>query len=125
VSKPELVTVGVLEPVSSATPRMRARWIVSPLPGGWEENAVTEWELTRAGFSDRHPHAESAFVLEGELHVEVDGHAVIARPGDYVTIPADANGRYWAPEYARMLGIYGPNPKGLRSEYYEYWEIEG
>jgi quercetin dioxygenase-like cupin family protein len=125
VSKPELVAAGNMTPVKLTTPRMRARWIVPPTRDGWKSTAISEWELTRAGFSDRHPHDESAFVLEGELHVEVDGQTVIARAGDYVTVPASTTGRYWAPQYAKMLGIYGPNPDGLQSEYYDYWEIEG
>jgi hypothetical protein len=29
-----------------------------------------------------------------------------------VCVPAGSIGRYFAPKYARMLGIYGPNPDG-------------
>ncbi|WP_321822453.1 MULTISPECIES: cupin domain-containing protein [unclassified Burkholderia] len=123
--KVELIHANGLKPVTPATPRMRARWIVAPSPDGWRNTAVTEWELIGAGFSDLHPHEESAFILEGELHVEVSGQEFIARPGDYINVPAGAKGRYWAPRYARMLGIYGPNPGGKKSEYYDYWEIDG
>ena len=49
----------------------------------------------------------------------VGGHefaGVVAAAGDTVTVTAGSVGRYWAPEYARMLSIYSPNPRGLPSE---------
>lgn len=123
-SRPEVTPARGLEPVADSYPRMRARWIVPPRQEGWAGYAISEWELIGAGFADHHPHDENAFVLAGELHVEVDGTAVVARAGDNVRVPAGTTGRYWAPEYARMLGIYGPNPGGEPSEYLEYWEID-
>jgi quercetin dioxygenase-like cupin family protein len=125
VLKPKLVPSSGLAPMNSRTPGLRFRWIVAPSPEGWQTAPVSEWELIKAGMSDIHPHEESAYVLEGELHVEVDGHEVIARSGDYVTVPAGSTGRYWAPQYARMLSVYGPNPAAEKSEYIEYWEIAG
>ena len=50
------------------------------------------------------------------LHVESDGRVVVAAAGDTVTVTAGSTGRYWAPEYARMLAIYAPNPEGLPSD---------
>jgi hypothetical protein len=41
------------------------------------------------------------------------GRDTIATAGDTVTVTAGSVGRYWAPEYARMLAIYAPNPGGL------------
>jgi mannose-6-phosphate isomerase-like protein (cupin superfamily) len=123
VSKPKLVTSSDLVPMKPTTPGLRFRWIVPPTPEGWQNPPISEWTLTEAGMSDLHPHEESAFVLEGELHVEVDGHTVIAGVGDYVTVPAGSTGRYWAPKHARMLSVYGANPTGMKSEYIEYWEI--
>lgn len=123
-SKPELTVASVLEPVADKFPRMRARWIVPPRREGWADYAISEWELLGAGFTDHHPHDENAFVLAGELHVEVDGTEVVARVGDNIRVPAGITGKYWAPAYARMLGVYGPNPDGQPSEYLEYWEID-
>ena len=65
-----------------------------------------------------------AFVLAGELHVEANGHEVVGRAGDSIRVPAGSIGRYWAPQYARMMGVYGPNPTGEKSAYREYWEID-
>jgi ethanolamine utilization protein EutQ (cupin superfamily) len=71
-----------------------------------------EWELTGESWSDQHTHDEYAYVLEGRLFVECGGVTVEAGPGDVIRVPAQAVGRYWAPDYARIFGIYGPNPLG-------------
>jgi quercetin dioxygenase-like cupin family protein len=123
VLKPKLVTSSSLVPLKATTPGLRYRWIVPPSPEGWTYAPVSEWELIKAGMSDFHPHDENAFVLEGELYVETNGQVIVARAGDYATVPAGTIGRYWAPEYARMLSVYGPNPSGTKSEYIEYWDI--
>jgi quercetin dioxygenase-like cupin family protein len=86
--------------------------------GGWVEPIFTEWELTAQSWSDQHPHAEYVFVLEGQLFIESDGTTVECLPGDFVQVPADAVGRYWAPEYARMISVYGPNPEGRESRFF-------
>ena len=44
--------------------------------------------------------------------------------GDTIVVPAGSTGHYWAPTYARLLGIYGPNPTGADSQYLDYWECE-
>ncbi|MFC9550224.1 cupin domain-containing protein [Rhodococcus sp. NPDC056960] len=121
---PVLTPAAGLEPVSDKYPRIRSRWIVPPGPDGWSGYAISEWELLQAGFTDHHPHDENAFVLAGALHVEVDGLEVVARAGDNIRVPAGKTGKYWAPAFARMLGIYGPNPGGAPSHYLEYWEID-
>jgi hypothetical protein len=48
--------------------------------------------------------------------VTCDGDTVEVPAGSLVHTPAGSTGRYWAPNYARMLGIYGPNPSGARSD---------
>ena len=103
---------------NSATPI--GRGIIEPDPGGWQGVALTEWELTKAEWTDRHPHEEINYVLEGELHVESEGRTVIARAGDTVCVTPGSTGRYLAPDHARMLAIYGPNPKGLSSDQFNY-----
>jgi quercetin dioxygenase-like cupin family protein len=123
VDGPVLTNADALQPVSAEWPRMRARWIVKPQPDGWVGYAISEWELIAAGFSDLHPHDEVAFVLAGELHIEANGREVVGRAGDSIRVPAGSIGRYWAPQYARMMGVYGPNPNGAKSEYLKYWEI--
>lgn len=40
------------------------------------------------------------------------------------SVPAGSACRYWAPHYARMPGIYGPNTNGEPFDYLEYWEID-
>ena len=102
---------------------MRTRWMLPPGSDGWEEFALSEWELTAAGWSDHHPHSETNVVLEGELHVEAGGVTVIVSAGDTVMVPAGQVGRYWAPVYARMIAIYGPNPGGDDTDLLGYWEI--
>jgi quercetin dioxygenase-like cupin family protein len=104
-------------------PRMRGRWIFRPDPSG-HNYAISEWELTAAGYSDLHPHDEVSLVLEGELHIEVNGVEVVGRAGDTIRVPAGSVGRYWAPRYARMFGVYGPNPDGAESQSLSYWEID-
>ncbi len=88
------------------------RVIKPPVPVGWSEPALFEWELTAESWTDEHPHSEYNFVTEGRLFVESGGVTVEAGPGDVVQVPAGAVGRYWAPEYARMLAIYGPSGGG-------------
>jgi quercetin dioxygenase-like cupin family protein len=102
---------------------MRTRWIRPPVAEGWEEPAMSEWELSAAGWSDLHRHTETNVVLEGTLYVESGGVTVAAGVGDTVTVPAGQIGRYWAPAYARMLAVYGPNPTGDTTETIGYWEL--
>lgn len=104
-------------------PRMRSRWVLEPAGEAWDGYALSEWELTAAGWSDHHPHSETNIVLEGELHVESGDVSVIAVPGDTVTVPAGQIGRYWAPVHARMMAIYGPNPDGRHTTDLGYWEL--
>ncbi|MGA5699244.1 cupin domain-containing protein [Peterkaempfera bronchialis] len=111
-----------LEPLNDATRNMRSRWIIPPVDGA-SSYSVSEWELTRAGWSDRHPHDELNYVLEGELHIETQGKTVVLRPGDAALVPSGQVGRYWAPEYARMYAVYGANLDGIESDYLDYWEI--
>lgn len=118
VEASELVTL------NEKQPRLKARWIIETEKSGWKDNAISEWELKAAGFEDLHPHDEITFVLEGEIHITVDGVEYTGTTGDMIKVPADKVGTYWAPVYARMLAIYGPNPEGKTSEYLRYWEID-
>jgi quercetin dioxygenase-like cupin family protein len=116
--------VAPLSASRAEAPNLRSRWIIegrgeAPRP----DVALVEWELRGAGWQDRHPHAEINYVLEGELHVEADGQTVVLGPGDCVRIAPGETGRYWAPTYARMLGVYGANPDGAPTDATEYWEI--
>ena len=121
--RPDLILADALQPVSSKTPRMRARWILNTDPQGWDGTAISEWELIGAGLADHYPHDEISLVLAGGLHIEVNGVEVVGRAGDTISVPAGTTGRDWAPKYARMFGVYGPNPEGAESQYLEYWEI--
>lgn len=103
---------------------MNGRTILDPDPAGWSGVAVMEWELTRAEWTDRHPHDEVNYVLEGELRVECDGETVVAGVGDTVVVTAHSTGRYFAPVYARMLAVYGPNPHGEASDRFHYRRLD-
>jgi mannose-6-phosphate isomerase-like protein (cupin superfamily) len=90
---------------------------IIPAPAeGWPQLALGEWELRGGEFGDRHPHDEVNYVLDGRLIVECDGERVEAGPGDVVRVPAGHAAYYSAPGYARMLFIYGPNPRGAPAE---------
>lgn len=89
---------------------------IPPSSDGWTDVAVTMWELRQESFSDRHQHVELNFVIDGVLFVECDGVTVVGAPGDLIEVPAGSAGTYSAPDYARMLAIYGPNPEGLPGE---------
>lgn len=104
-------------------PRLRCRFINSLPVGSWDEFILSEWELEACGWEDFHPHSETNFVLEGELHVETEGHTVILGPGDSARVNPGQLGRYWAPVYARMITTYGPNPEGVESHSFRYFEI--
>ena len=93
----------------------RCRPIIAPRPEGWDQLAMGEWQLTGTGFGDCHPHDEVSYVLAGTLEVDCDGERVVAGPGDVVRVPAGRPAYYYAPEHARMLYVYGPNPQGLTS----------
>ena len=120
---PQVVPASTELEAEPGTPRMRSRWVLEPGAGAWDGFALSEWELTAAGWSDRHPHTETNTVLAGELHVESGGRTVVAGVGDTVTVPAGAVGRYWAPVHARMIAIYGANPLGEPSTDLGYWEL--
>ncbi|HEY7858924.1 MAG TPA: cupin domain-containing protein [Candidatus Nanopelagicales bacterium] len=102
---------------------MRSRWIIAPTADGWADMVLSEWELQRSGWTDQHPHDETNFVIAGELHIECDGHEVVLGPGDCARVPAGSVGRYWAPDFARMLAVYGPNPTGIATEYGETFDL--
>jgi ethanolamine utilization protein EutQ (cupin superfamily) len=93
-----------------------------PVQSGWSEPVLFEWELTAESWTDQHPHSEYNFVIEGQLFVESGGVTVHAEAGDVVRVPAGAVGRYWAPTYARLLAIYGPN-KGEPSRSLGYQKL--
>lgn len=103
--------------------RMRCRFINADPVGAWDEFLLMEWELDRCGWEDFHPHTETAFVVEGELHIESDGEKVVLGPGDAARVNAGHKGRYSAPVYARMVTTYGPNRDGLESHSFRYFEI--
>lgn len=88
------------------------RPILPPRKEGWTQLAMGEWELVGSGFGDCHPHDEVTYVLAGELRVQTAQGSVVAAAGDVVRVPANEPAWYFAPEYARMLYIYGPNPSG-------------
>ena len=99
--------------------------VIIPAPeGGWSEPAMHEWELTAESWTDQHPHSEYNFVIEGRLFVEAGGVTVEAQAGDVVQVPAGAAGRYWAPNYARLLAIYGPS-QGDPSKRLGYEKLTG
>jgi mannose-6-phosphate isomerase-like protein (cupin superfamily) len=85
------------------------RTIIAPVETGWTEPAIFEWELKAESWNYQHPHCEYNYVIEGQLFVDSGGVTVEALAGDVVRVPAGAVGRYWAPRYARLLAVYGPN----------------
>ena len=123
VTVPQMAKRAALQRLRPDWPGLRTRWIMEPGEAGWSGFALAEWELEAAGWADHHPHDEVNIVVEGELHVETGGVTVVASPGDAVHMPAGCTGRYWAPRYARMIGVYGPNPAGAGSDYVQYWDI--
>ena len=86
-------------------------------PGGWAQLAMGEWVLAGGGWTDRHPFDEVNYVLEGRLVVECDGERLEAGPGETIQVLAGSEAHYHAPEHARMIYVYGPNPNGEPSEY--------
>jgi hypothetical protein len=106
----------------SGQDKPKCRVILPPVPGGWSEPALFEWELTAESWTDEHPHSEYNFVIAGQLFVESGGVTVEAKAGDLVRVPARTVGRYWAPTYARLLAIYGPS-KGEPSKCLGYEKL--
>lgn len=104
-------------------PRMRNNAFLPPRKEGWTDFLVAEWSLESAAWEDFHPHPEYNYVLEGELHITVDDETVVLRVGDSATVPAGKLGRYEAPKFARMLGVYGSNPEGEASSGFKYEEL--
>ncbi len=98
------------------------RDIIAAQADGWTEPAIMEWELKGESWTDWHPHVEYNYVIDGQLFVESGGVTVEARGGDLVRVPAGTVGRYWAPKYARLLAIYGPN-RGQPSREIEYRKL--
>jgi ethanolamine utilization protein EutQ (cupin superfamily) len=103
------------QPLTTVGRDMPGRMIVGGSSGARNQVVVMEWELTCSEWSDSHPFDEINYVLQGELHVEADGTLVVAKVGDTVRVLAGSIGRYFAPDHARMLAIYAPNPEGLNS----------
>jgi uncharacterized cupin superfamily protein len=112
-----------MEAMKTEWPRMRCRFINAHPTGAWTDFILSEWELERCGWEDFHPHTETCFVIEGELHIECDGETITLGPGDSARVNPGRAGRYTAPVYARMLATYGPNPHGKESHSFRYFEI--
>lgn len=112
-----------MEPMKLEWPRLLCRFINANPTGKWEDFRLSEWELNACGWEDFHPHSETNFVLKGELYVESEGKTVILGPGDTARVNPGQLGRYWAPVYAHMVTIYGPNPEGLESHSFRYFEF--
>lgn len=113
-----------LDPINPAWKGLRGRYITGdPGQGNWDEYLLSEWEFEKVSWGDRHPYDEFNFVLAGELHIEVDGETVMLGPGDSATVSAGTLGRYFAPEYARTITIYGANPQGLPSTDFDYQDL--
>jgi quercetin dioxygenase-like cupin family protein len=101
-------------PLARRGERPRSHALVPPAaPGVPQQVAIMEWELRGESWTDEHPHDEFNYVLEGRLFVECDGTTEEAGTGDVVQVPAGSVGRYWAPDHARMVAVYGPNPEAL------------
>ncbi|MET3721877.1 MULTISPECIES: cupin domain-containing protein [unclassified Arthrobacter] len=112
-----------LEPMQDKWQALRCRFITSLPVGPWNDFILSEWELDACAWEDFHPHTETNFVLEGELHIQSEGETVILKPGDSARVNPGRAGRYWAPVYARMVTIYGPNPEGLESHSFKYTKL--
>jgi hypothetical protein len=112
-----------MKPMKDEWLGLSCRFINARPVGPWDDFILSEWELHSCAWQDFHPHSETNFVLEGELHIESDGKTVILRPGDAARVNPGRKGRYWAPVYARMVTIYGPNPEGLESHSFRYSEV--
>ncbi|RUX22427.1 cupin domain-containing protein [Mesorhizobium sp. M7A.F.Ca.US.011.01.1.1] len=110
-------------PYSATNPN--CRFMNRSPKGAWTAPILMEWELTGESVTDEHVHDEFAYVIEGKLFVEADGVTVEANAGDTVCVPAGALGRYSAPEYARILGVYAPNPSGIPAKSNTYAKISG
>ena len=102
---------------------LRCRFINAYPQDRWDDFILSEWELKACAWEDFHPHSETAYVLEGELHIESDGKTVVLKPGDSARVNPGRLGRYWAPVYARMITIYGPNPDGEESHSFRYEDL--
>jgi mannose-6-phosphate isomerase-like protein (cupin superfamily) len=105
----------IIYPAAERRGAPRSHAFIAPDPKGWATVALMEWELTTEEWVDEHPHDEFNYVLEGTLFVTCDGETVEVPQGSIVRVPAGSTGRYWAPDHARMLAIYGPNPDGAPS----------
>jgi uncharacterized cupin superfamily protein len=112
-----------MEPMKGEWQQLHCRFINALPDGPWDDFILSEWELTSCGWEDFHPHTETNFVLEGELHIESEGKKVILGPGDSARVNPGQLGRYTAPVYARMVTVYGPNPEGLESHSFRYFEL--
>lgn len=112
-----------MAPMKDQWQGLRCRFINSEPIEPWNEFILSEWELDACAWEDFHPHSETNFVLEGELHIESGGKTVILKRGDAARVNPGQVGRYWAPVYARMVTIYGPNPEGAESHSFRYFEL--
>lgn len=74
----------------------------SPMGAGfmaWKAADSFAWELT---------YDEVDYVLEGELHVTIDGRVVEARPGDVVFIPKGSKIVFGTPSSVRLFYVTHP-----------------
>jgi mannose-6-phosphate isomerase-like protein (cupin superfamily) len=102
----------VVHPAGDRGGPTRSHAFIPATAEGWQTVALTEWELIGEEWVDEHPFDEITYVLAGTLYVTCDDVTVEVTAGSVVRVPAGSTGTYSAPDRARMLAIYGPNPDG-------------
>ncbi|MGH3396447.1 MAG: hypothetical protein ACRDPO_17335 [Streptosporangiaceae bacterium] len=112
-------------PAHSAEPRLARSRSAPPAGGAASAAALAGRILSRLPLPARAHRLPSEPVpravrepddCEGRLVVECDSERVAAGPGDVVRVPRGRAAYCSAPDYARMLFIYGPNPDGAPSK---------
>lgn len=107
--------IGALDTPDASARRGGCHPIVDGDGARWHQLAMGEWSLLASGWADQHPFDEVNYVLEGHLLVECDGEVLEARAGETIQVFAGSEAHYHAPDFARMIYIYGANPDGKMS----------
>jgi len=99
--------------------------MIPPRRDGWTDVAVSEWDWCAPVGRTTTPTRRRTSCSTAACMSSAKASPWSQGPETRCRCPPDRAGRYWAPEYARMLAVYGPNPAAEESDLVDNRRVAG